>query len=105
LQFFLSRSCLGFRLKGTIEQLNETLERELVHVVHLDQIAENHKEVCTDYREVTVDFSLLVERNLQLFGFLKSRLNLATLCLCLVEVVNELLVLQNVASGLSECHK
>jgi hypothetical protein len=59
-QFFRGATSLGSRLKGPGEELNERSETELVHVVHFDEITENHEKVRASEGEITVDIPLLV---------------------------------------------
>lgn len=65
----------------------------MIHIVHLQQVAEYHEKVTADHREVSVDFTLLVERDLQIAGLFKSCLDLTRLLLSRVQRLDQRLVL------------
>jgi len=52
--------------------------------------------------EVSVNFALLVKRNLQVLRFFERLLNLVGLDLCLVQTVDQAVVLEDVTSRVSE---
>ena len=72
------------------------------HVVHLDQIAEDHEEIRADEGKVAVDVSLLVQGELQVLGLGQCGLDLGTLELGLVQAIDEGLVLQNITLRVGE---
>jgi hypothetical protein len=80
-----------------MEEFDEALERELVHVVHLHQVAEDHEEIRPNHCEVSIDITLLIEGDLKLLGLLQSAFNRATLSLGLIQVIDQLLILEDVA--------
>ena len=49
LQLLLNVSSLGLGLQSTVKQLNEACQGELIHIVHLEQVTEDHEKVATDH--------------------------------------------------------
>lgn len=88
LELLLGAGCLGLGVEGPVEEFDEGGQRELVHVVHLDQVAENHKQVGADVGKVAVHLALLVQRNLKLLRLAERLLNGGGLDFGLVETVN-----------------
>lgn len=96
-QLLLGGGRSGLDLQGPLEQADEGGQRELVHVVHLDQVAEHHEEVAADHCELAVHFALLVQGHLQVLGLAQRSFDLGRLRFSLVKAVDETLVLQDVA--------
>ena len=48
-ELLLDVGSLGLGLEGAVEKLDEAREGELIHVVHLEQVAEDHKEVAANH--------------------------------------------------------
>jgi hypothetical protein len=59
---------LWLRLQTPCKQFGEKSQTELVHIIDLDEVTENHEEVGTYQSEVFVDVSLFVEGELELLG-------------------------------------
>ena len=96
---------MRLRLERSLEQLDEAGKRELVHVVDLDELTDDHKQVRASEREVLVDVTLLVKVSGQLALVSEGLLDLTRLHLGLLETLNERLVLEDVALGAGELLK
>ena len=49
LQLLLGARGLRPRFKSSIEKLDEGRERELVHVIHLEKVAEDHEQIAANH--------------------------------------------------------
>lgn len=103
-KFFFSWVCLGSRLKSSIKKSDKAGQRELVHIVHLDQISEHHEQIGANYGEIAIHLSLLIKTDLQFFRFLQGDLNLTTLNLGLIQRLDQIFVFEDVASRVCKSH-
>lgn len=98
-QLLLGGRRVRFCLERSLEELDEAGERELVHVVDLDELTNDHEQVGTGECKVPVDVTLLIEIGSQLALVSEGLLDLTRLHLGLFETLNERLVLEDVALG------
>ena len=79
-----------------MEEVDELVERELVHVVQFDEIRENEEESAAELSERVVDASLCSQFALQLLALRQRLLDHTARLLRLLERAHQLLVLQQI---------
>lgn len=62
IKFFFNWACLRLCLKSSLEELDKWGKRELIHVIDLDQISNNHEKIWADIGKGPVNISLLIKR-------------------------------------------
>ena len=102
IKLFFNWACLRFSLKSSFEELDKWGKRELIHVIDLYQISNDHEKIRTNIGESPINISLLIKRKLKFFGLLKSSFDLGALLFSLIQRINEGFIFKNITLWVSE---